>query len=172
MRLSELEGYEFEAFYGTYLATLDNTAEMLDELQKGKEELLALIATLSKETLQHQYKVGKWTVAEVIIHIMDTERVFAHRALRFSRGDKTPLPGFEQDGYVLECNASDRTIDQLKTEFVAVRDASITLFTHMTKEQLKYTGEVRDLKWSVAGIGFTISGHQKHHVNILKERYL
>ncbi|PCJ94190.1 MAG: damage-inducible protein DinB [Flavobacteriaceae bacterium] len=172
MRLSELEEYEFEAFYGTYLTTLDNTSEVLDELQNGKKALLALMDTLSPKALQHQYKEGKWTVAEVIVHIMDTERVFTHRALRFSRGDNTPLPGFEQDGYVLECNASDRTIDQLKTEFVAVREASITLFAHMTKEQLKYTGDVGDLKWSVAGIGFTISGHQKHHVNILKERYL
>ncbi len=172
LKLSELQAYEYEAFYGTYLSTLDNNVELVEELQKGKNDLIVLMETLPLEKLQHTYGQNKWTVAEVFMHIVDTERIFAYRALRFSRGDKAPLPGFEQDGYVLECNASVRTIDQLMNEYIAVRDSSIALFMPLTGDQLLYTGTAGDLQWSVAGLGFAISGHQKHHVNILKESYL
>ncbi|NJB69759.1 hypothetical protein GGR42_000221 [Saonia flava] len=172
MKLSELQPYEFEAFYGTYLGTLNKESDLLDEFNKGKDDLIQFMDTLPADKFLHNYDVGKWTIAEVLLHIIDTERIFLYRALRFGRGDTTPLAGFEQDDYVLGSNANERSIEDLKDEYTAVRDSSIALFKHFTEEQLRFSGTASNLTWSVAGLGFAISGHQKHHLTILNERYL
>ena len=118
------------------------------------------------------YGEGKWTVAEVLVHLIDSERVFQYRAFRICRNDKTALPGFEQDDYVLESLANKRTKEDILDEYLTVRDASINLFNVMSNDLLKRTGTASGLPWTVAALGLVISGHQRHHFNILKERYL
>lgn len=106
------------------------------------------------------------------MHVIDAERVFQYRALRFLRNDKTTLPGFDQDQYVLNSNANIRSRKSLITEFGSVRDASITLFQSLGKEDLMRKGIASNIEWTVATLGFVICGHLKHHQNILSSRYL
>jgi len=111
-------------------------------------------------------------VAEVLIHITDTERVFQYRALRFARKDKTPLPGFDQDAYVPFSMANTRSIDAVINEYKSVRQSTISLYETFDEAVLKQIGIASNADMSVGALGFIICGHQRHHRNILKERYL
>ncbi len=172
MRKSALQSDEFKEFYGTYLSTLGDDVELMETLIGGKDSFVQFIESIPKEKLAYVYLENKWTVAEVLEHIIDTERVFQYRAFRFSRNDKTPLPGFEQDDYVLQSNANKRSKEDLLNEYLNVRKASISLFNYLDREKLLRTGTASGIQWSVAGLGFVICGHQEHHRRILEERYL
>lgn len=171
MLKKELKTTEFNYFYATYLNMLKNDDELLTSLIEGKGWFVKFIKELSTQKLNYKYAAGKWTIAEVLIHLIDTERIFQYRAFRFSRNDMTPLPGFEQDGYVLECESEKRTKESIIEEFLSVREATIVLFGLMGEEKLRRIGMASSIPWSVAALGFVISGHQKHHLKILKERY-
>lgn len=168
---SQLQPEEFSQFYGTYLATLDNV-ELMGSLRNGKNEFLKFVDEVPDEKWQYAYEKGKWTLVEVLLHIIDTERIFQYRAFRFSRNDKTELPGFEQDDYILEANAQNRGKRNIIEEYSAVRNSTITLFEPLTEEYLMRKGRASDKPWSVGGLGFVISGHQKYHMDILLKRYL
>lgn len=171
MKKTDLLANEYGYFYTTYLNVLDDGDELLDSLWNGKKWFTEFVEQLSDEKLNHRYAKDKWTVAEVLLHIIDTERIFQYRAFRFSRNDMTPLPGFEQDGYILESDSSKRSKKSILEEFLVVRQATIELFNHLDEDKLRRVGTASDMPWSVAALGFVISGHQKHHAIILKERY-
>ncbi len=171
MMKSDLQPYEFDQFYGTYLSALEEV-DLLEALRDGMNGFIKFMWNIPEKDLNSAYGENKWTIAEVLGHIIDTERVFQYRALRFSRNDKTALPGFEQDDYVLSSNSKERGRDSLIDEYIAVRKATIALFANLNKEQLGRTGTASNIQWSVAGLGFIISGHQEHHKKILEERYL
>lgn len=122
--------------------------------------------------MNFSYAQGKWTIAEVLIHLMDTERIFQYRALRFARNDKTELQGFDQDSYVPESQAPNRNRNDILEEFIAIRKSSIALFASLNDEMLLRSGLASGAKMSVRALGFVICGHQIHHFNILQERYL
>lgn len=122
--------------------------------------------------MNFSYAQGKWTIAEVLIHLMDTERIFQYRALRFARNDKTELQGFDQDSYVPESQAPNRSRNDILEEFIAIRKSSIALFASLNDEMLLRSGLASGAKMSVRALGFVICGHQVHHFNILQERYL
>ncbi|WP_321827304.1 DinB family protein [Maribacter dokdonensis] len=172
MKVKDLENSELQYFYGTYLNALNEVEDLKSALENGKKNFQQLIENLTKDQLMYSYGEGKWTIAEVLVHLIDSERVFQYRAFRISRNDKTPLPGFEQDDYVLESYANQRTKEDILQEFLIVREASINLFSLLSNDVLKRTGTASGLPWSVAALGLVISGHQRHHFNILKERYL
>jgi len=172
MKVKDLENSELQYFYGTYLNTLNEEEDLKSALENGKKNFQQLIENLTKYQLMYSYGEGKWTIAEVLVHLIDSERVFQYRAFRISRNDKTPLPGFEQDDYVLESYANQRTKEDILREFLIVREASINLFSLLSNDVLKRTGTASGLPWSVAALGLVISGHQRHHFNIIKERYL
>jgi uncharacterized damage-inducible protein DinB len=130
------------------------------------------LKSIPSELLQHRYAPSKWSVAEVLVHILDTERVFQYRALRFGRGDGTPLPGFDQDAYVPESFSENRTIEDLVQEYQAIRESSLLLFKTFPEDRLMFRGTASGQGISLAALGFIICGHQKHHRNILRERYL
>jgi uncharacterized damage-inducible protein DinB len=115
---------------------------------------------------------GKWTIKDIIQHIIDAERVFAYRALCFARNDKTELPGFEENDYVEEAYGSKRSIMELLTELSAVRHSTLLLFKSFREEQLLRIGIACDNPMSVRAIGFVIIGHQNHHQKVFQERYL
>lgn len=117
------------------------------------------------------YAPGKWTIKETLIHIIDTERIFAYRALRIARGDQSHLAGFEQDGYVATSNANDRSLASILEEFKAVRASTKILFDHMGATELKRTGIASDMEVSTLALGFMVLGHMIHHQNIINERY-
>lgn len=170
MKKSEIPSLDSSNFYDTYINTLEDV-NLMDAFYEGKEWFLDYVKDLPLEKLGYAYAENKWTVAEVLIHIIDTERVFQYRAFRFSRNDKVELPGFDQDSYILASNSLNRTKDSILEEFLAVRKSTITLFKNLGNEQLSRVGIASGIPWSVAALGFAISGHQQHHANILGDKY-
>ncbi len=171
MKTSELKDTEYNSYYKTYILALEEV-ELNEELQNGMDDFVTLLHKIPESRFSYAYEEGKWTIAEVLLHIIDTERVFQYRALCFSRNDKTNLPGFEQNDYALESNAKNRSKASLINEYMAVRKSTIALYNSFSKEILKRTGNANDAVTSVAGQGFILAGHQAHHKKIIEERYL
>jgi DinB superfamily len=117
------------------------------------------------------YAPGKWTVKDMVQHIIDTERIFNYRALRFARNDNTLLPGFEEDDFANAAQANARTLADLLAELKTLRQSSLQLFGSFTDEMLQRTGKAFKSDISVLALGFTLLGHQLHHLNVLTERY-
>ena len=134
--------------------------------------MVSFISNISSEKLEYRYAEGKWTIKDILLHLIDAERIFAYRALRIGRGDKTPLAGFEENGYVINANANSRSVESLINEFQLVRKSTLELFQNFSEEQLAYLGTSSDNIISVRAIGFIISGHQNHHLKVIVERYL
>jgi len=171
MVLSELPSSEYNPFYQTYVMALGEV-ELIEELKRGKSTFLSLFEEIPEEKLNYAYAEGKWSLAEALVHMIDTERIFQYRALCIARNDKTPLPGFDQDTYVPYSNADNRSKSDLIEEYKAVRDSTISLFDSFDEEAIKRIGVASGSKMSVRALGFIICGHQAHHVRILRERYL
>ena len=171
MVLSELPSSEYNPFYQTYIMVLGNV-ELLEELINGKKALVSVFEEIPEDRLNYAYAEGKWSLAEALLHIIDTERIFQYRALCIARNDKTPLPGFDQDDYVPFSNAAKRSKTDLITEYKTVRDATISLFASFDDEALVRLGTTSGSKMSVRALGFIICGHQAHHVRVIQERYL
>lgn len=146
--------------------------ELYSGLDSSLNNLVAFIGALPDDKLSFSYGEGKWALAEVLVHLFDTERIFQYRALRFARNDKKDLPGFDQNSYVPESSSSSRTKEDLINEFTSIRKASISLFQSFNKDVLLRMGTASGSNMSVRALGFMIIGHQAHHVRILKERYL
>ncbi|RIV68814.1 DinB family protein [Flagellimonas aequoris] len=171
MLVSDLSISEYNPFYQTYINALGNV-DLMNELGQGKKDFLSLMEHLPDEKLHFAYAEDKWSLVEALVHMIDTERIFQYRALRFARNDKTDLPGFEQDNYVPNSNAGSRTKSDLVEEYTAVRDSTITLFRSFDQDMLKRVGKANGFPMSVRALGFIINGHQAHHIRIINERYL
>jgi uncharacterized damage-inducible protein DinB len=141
---------------------------LADNLQATKDFILSLPA----EKLTFRYAGGKWTIKEILLHIVDDERIYAYRALRFARNDKTELPGFEQDDYAMHSAANERDIKDILKEFATVRRATISLFEGLEGEALLRAGVADGKVMSVRAAAYHIAGHELHHVRIIRERYL
>lgn len=171
MRRSELATGDYNLYYQTYIDTLGDVA-LSDIHQRQLQNFPEFIESIPDSKMNYSYDEGKWTIAEVLLHIIDAERVFQYRALRFSRGDMTELPGFEQDDYVPRSNAGRRSKESILEEYKAVRRSTIALFSNFDRQTLQIKGVASKSEMSVGALGFIISGHQKHHRNIVRERYL
>jgi len=171
MHSAQLGTNEYHSYYQPYISTLGDV-ELLPALTDGKADFSDFINAIPKNKKDFRYQEGKWTVAEVLQHLIDAERVFQYRALRFSRGDKTPLPGFDQDDYVPASRADQKTLTAIGDEFLAVREASIHLFSSLNDDELQRIGVASNADMSVRALGFIICGHQEHHKRILEEHYL
>ena len=130
------------------------------------------LPAISEEKSLHAYAPGKWTLRELLQHIIDTERILTYRALCFSRNEAAPLPGFEENDYAAASNGNQRSWESLTAEFVAVRKSSLFLFDSFTPEMLTRTGTANNNTFSVEGLGFILVGHFNHHKRIIEERYL
>lgn len=128
--------------------------------------------SIPEEKWDYRYAEGKWSIKELVQHIIDTERIFSYRALCFARGEKQSLPGFDENAYATDSSAGRRTKDELIEEFEAVRKATEILFRSFDEDQLGKKGQANNNSVSVNGIGFITVGHVLHHLNILRERYL
>lgn len=171
MKTSELKEHEYNPYYSAYIEAIGEV-DLMKTLKKQIENYPQFLASIPEDKLNYQYAEGKWTVAEVLVHVLDSERVFQYRALRFARKDQTPLPGFDQDLYVPQSGASNRKIESIIEEYKAIRQSTITLYESFEEGILKRKGVASNSNMSVAALGFIICGHQKHHRNILRERYL
>ncbi len=171
MKSSELNSDEYGDFYATYLNTLNNV-DLLEELEISVHRLIRFVQEIPMDKFDYRYAEGKWTIKDILQHLIDCERIFAYRALRFSRGDQTELPGFEENEYALTANGNQRSIKDLLTELAIVRQATLALFKNFDDETLKRSGIASKNQMSVRAAGFIIIGHQNHHQRIFEERYL
>jgi hypothetical protein len=127
---------------------------------------------LPEEKLNYRYAEGKWTIKEILAHLIDDERIYTYRALRFARNDMTELPGFDQNAYAPQSGANERTMDDLLEEFAAVRRSTIALFNSFDDRVWTRTGVGSGNVMSVRAAAYHIAGHELRHVNTIKERYL
>ena len=128
--------------------------------------------SIPNHKLEYRYAEGKWTVKELLQHLIDSERIFTYRALRFAREDSTNIPGYEHDDYIIPSRANKRTIDSLLQEYKALRASSIKLFESFDEDMLLQIGSANSSNVSVRAMGYIMIGHETHHCNVIKERYL
>jgi hypothetical protein len=162
---------EYAPYYETYISRVD-TDNLIEALEKGEADVLTLFKNLPQEKLDYRYAEGKWSIKELIVHLMDVERIFTYRALRFSRNDQTPLAGFDDEPYIAESNASERSLQSLLDEYQALRKATIEFFRNITPEMSLRKGIANGREISVRAVGFIIPGHEGHHLGVIRERYL
>ena len=165
------EPNEYPTFYKGYVDAVSG-GDLLNILSQTNQNTLELLTALPEEKWDYRYAEDKWSIKEVISHLSDCERIFVNRALRFARNDTTPLPGFEQNDYVPQSDASSRSLTDIAKEFAAIRNATIPLFQSFTEEMWGRSGTASGGGITVRAIGFVIAGHEQHHQNILRERYL
>ena len=162
--------HESLSYSKTYISKVEGF-DFIAVLNQSLAKNLAKLQTLSDAQWNHQYAPDKWTVKEVLIHIMDTERIFAYPALRISRNDKTPLQGFEQNDYVPFYEVAHRSVNSLLEEYELLRRSTIALFKNMSSEMLDRIGTASGGPSSVLALGYMIAGHEIHHWEVLADRY-
>ncbi len=165
------ETHEFDPYYGKYISLVegDNVLPFLDE---QPNELRKIFSQMPEEKGAFAYAEGKWTIKELLSHIIDGERIFSYRILRISRGDQTPIEGFEQDGYIENSNANNRSFDDLLAEFDLQRRSNMRLLNNLSDESAKRIGTANEKTISVRALAYIMAGHVTHHLRILKVRYL
>tara|TARA_B110001452_G_scaffold260727_1_gene258582 strand:+ start:576 stop:1085 length:510 start_codon:yes stop_codon:yes gene_type:complete len=164
---------EYAPYFERYMQlTVLKDKTIIQNLESAQDEFECVLRNLPDNKHSYSYATGKWTLKELIQHIIDTERVFCYRALSFARNDQTSLPGFDQDVFVDNAAANNRDYYDLLDEMKVLRKSSIQLFKSFSKEALLRIGVASDNKMSVRALGYLFSGHQIHHINIVKERYL
>ena len=169
--MKNLQPNEFAPYYENYIKLVPEQ-NIVKGLIQQKEEMLHFFKGIPVFKHEFRYAEGKWTIKDIILHLIDAERIFAYRALRFARNDKTDLPGFEENDYVDEASANSRSIMDLLTELSAVRHATLLLFKSFNDYKLLRIGTANNNQMSVRALGFIIIGHQNHHQRIFEERYL
>ncbi|MFT4971729.1 MAG: hypothetical protein ACI9XO_000459 [Paraglaciecola sp.] len=165
------EKSEYNPYYDTYIKLIP-TDDILNQLTSTRETTTAYLKSIPTEKWDFRYAPGKWSLKESWIHVLDTERIFACRALRISRGDMTALAGFDQNEYVPFYNAENRSEESIIEEYETVRASTINLLKNLDAEALKRIGTASDSPVSVRALAFMIGGHELHHLNITEERYL
>jgi hypothetical protein len=158
-------------FYKGYVEHVKHL-DVMDALKQSSAETLKLLKTIPEAKGEFRYAEGKWTIKELLAHMIDVERIMAYRALRFARNDKTDLPGFEENDYAPEANAQGRTIEQYADEMNRLRLTTIDLFNSFTPAMLIREGTANKNKLSVLNLGYIIPGHEIHHRLVLSGRYL
>ncbi|GHA53729.1 DinB family protein [Pontibacter akesuensis] len=148
------------------------TENLLEGLTASYLFITGLVQGLSEEQLHYRYAPGKWSIKELLVHMIDAERIFTYRALRFARQDKTELPGFDEGAYTQAAKADARDINSIIAEYTSLRTATIELFKSFDAEALNQRGVASGLEVSVRALGFVILGHEVHHQKIMRERYL
>lgn len=165
------EASEYAPYYGLYISKVPE-GDVIHLLTTQIDETIALLGGLSDKQAAYRYAPGKWNLKEVVGHLCDTERIFAYRALRFSRNDATPIPGFDQDPFTEAANFSDRTLADLLDEFRAIRQATLHQFRGMSETMMTRTGTASGNPFSVRAVAFIIAGHERHHLGLIRKHYL
>lgn len=163
---------EFPPYAIMYIGLLPDDGLVLKHLKNNMKATKDLILSLPEEKLLYRYAEGKWTIKELLVHIIDDERIYGYRALRFARNDATELPGFEQDDFARYSGANDRKLKSILKEYAAVRDSTIALFEGLEAAAFTRSGVANNNRATVRALAYHIAGHELHHINILKERYL
>jgi uncharacterized damage-inducible protein DinB len=162
----------YPSFFQPYLDCVPNDGNLLQNLKSIQIETEKLIESLPEEKLTYRYSQDKWTIKDILVHLSDCERIFVYRATRIARGDKTDLPGFEEKLFALNAHANDRTADDIVKELSVFREATLVFIETLDEESLDRTGTANGYPLSTRLLVNHIYGHHRHHLNIIKERYL
>ena len=165
------EADEFDSYYKGYIDRVESKQLSLILRQQGAQ-VLDLLDGLTEEQAAYRYAPEKWSIKEMLGHLIDTERVFVYRAMSIARGENQSLPGFDQDDYVKTGNFDQRSLKSLRGEYEAVRNASIAFFESLDEAGWLKMGTANDVAVSVRAIGYNVPGHEAHHLAVLEERYL
>ena len=160
---------EYADFYAGYISALP-PGDILEILELQTEQIRNL-ANVGADRETFRYAPGKWSLREVVGHLIDAERVFSYRALCFSRGDETPLPGFDENFYVANARFASRTLQSLIEELTLLRSANVLLFRELSPEELARVGVANTYPVTVRALAFILAGHLQHHFRVLSERY-
>jgi hypothetical protein len=163
---------EFAAYYDRYISLVPDGGDILAVLEEQRRQMLLLLCGRSEADGDFRYAPGKWSLKEVVGHVNDAERIFSYRALRISRGDNTPMAGFEQDDYVRNGPFGHNSLADLIEDYIAVRRATITLFRGLDHEAWTRRGTASNNEVTVRALAYIIAGHELHHRRILEEKYL
>lgn len=155
-----------------YIQRVPDDGNLLIHLEDIFSETEELIRPLSEEKMTFRYAPGKWTIKDMLVHLSDCERIFIYRALRFSRGDETPLPGFEESLFAANAGANEREKEDILREYSLVRESSIAFIESLTDEALDRKGFANNIPLSARYMVNLVYGHHNHHLSILQERYL
>jgi uncharacterized damage-inducible protein DinB len=159
------------SFYHKYI-NLVNGDSAAEAVKNHSAEILQFYSNLPEEKAGYAYAEGKWTLKDVMQHIIDAERVFTYRTMRIARKDTTPLPGFDENSFAANSGAGSRSFASLKEEFALLRQATDVFITTLTDEQLQNTGTASNNPVTANAVAFITYGHLLHHMNITRERYL
>jgi uncharacterized damage-inducible protein DinB len=165
------ESTEYAPYYERYISRVPD-GDLVDGLRTQLGETLSLLRAISDDRASHRYAPGKWSIKEVVGHMSDVERIMAYRALRIARGDTTPLSGFDENAYVPAANFESRSLASLAHEFDQVRRATIAFLETLDPDAAARRGSANNLEVSARALAYIIAGHERHHVQILRERYL
>jgi uncharacterized damage-inducible protein DinB len=162
---------EHAEYYARYISRVPE-GDLISMLREQAMETVGMLQGLSAEQANYAYAPGKWSVKEVVGHVTDAERIFGYRALRFARKDPTELPGFDENSFVENANFKTRTLPDLLEEFQVVRASSIHLAKNLETDALECRGSANGHGISVRALLYIIAGHERHHADLLRERYL
>ena len=160
----------FPSYFNTYIKLIPES-DVMEALRNHAIRADKFFNFITEEQSFYKYSEGKWTVKEILQHVIDTERIFCYRALAIARKEIAPLPSFDERKYSANSLSNQRPWKDLTEEFKTVRQASVLLFHSFTNESLERSGKVSDYQMTVLALGFTIAGHVEHHMNIIRERY-
>ena len=172
MKPSDLKPEEFAGHFATYINQVSSEYSLVEELEISVHRLIKFVQNIPLDKFDYRYAEGKWTIKDILQHLIDAERIFAYRSLRFARNDKTALASFEENDYVDEASASKRSIQDLLTELAVVRQATLSLYKSFSDDELLRIGIASNNPMSVRALGYVIIGHQNHHQRVFQERYL
>ncbi len=165
------EPHESADYYKTYIAYVEGN-DFLSQLEQVHASTMELLASIPEEKGNYAYAEGKWTIKQLLVHLLDAERVFNYRALRFARNDSTDLPGYDHNEYAQVANVASRSVAEIAIEFAVVRASTIALFSTFSEEELNRAGKGSGVSNTVLALGFIIVGHEIHHMNVLRSKYL
>ncbi|MAP54853.1 DinB family protein [Altibacter sp.] len=171
MKAVELSPSEYHPYFEHYIRCVREKS-LMEGLTSGLIETQEFFEEIPTIKHEYQYASGKWSPKEILLHLIDSERVFCSRALHFARARNTELPGFDENEFASNSHANGRTMNDLLDEFVAVRTSTVLLFKSFSNDALLQKGKANNAEVSVRALGFLIAGHAVHHVQVIQERYL
>ncbi|QNM86002.1 DinB family protein [Polaribacter pectinis] len=168
----DLQPKEYNEYFSRYIHKVSNETALISGFEEDKKMVIDFFTSIPKEKLEYRYQPEKWTIKEMLQHIVDTERIFMYRLLRIARKDTTALAGYEQDDYVDPSEANQKSLEELIHEFTITRLYSINLINSISDENLKNLGKASGSTISARACAFILLGHSIWHIEVIKERYL
>ncbi len=172
MKKAAVNNIEFDNFYGKYIDKVSDSTHLIEGFKIGKKNVVNFFKSIPENKLEYRYKPGKWSIKEVLQHLIDTERIFIYRCFRMARRDASELIGFDQNIYVKPSKANEKSIENLLLEFDVNRSNSICLLNSFSDEDLCFIGTSNGIKMSARAFAFSVIGHDSWHIDIIKKRYL